>query len=82
MSKLVSLFSIVALVTMSLLSFSEARPIATSTATFLDLNHIAHQVVSEKSHDDVCEGGETMECLARSTFEAHTDYIYTDDTKS
>ncbi|KAG6585714.1 Phytosulfokine, partial [Cucurbita argyrosperma subsp. sororia] len=82
MSKLVALFSVVALVTMSLLSSSEARPIATSTATSLDLNHIAHQVVSEKGHDDVCEGGETKECLAKRTVEAHTDYIYTDDTKS
>ncbi|XP_023546620.1 phytosulfokines-like [Cucurbita pepo subsp. pepo] len=75
MSKLAALFTIAALLTMS----SEARPIATLTATSAV---IANPVVAEEVRKDgPCEGREKDDCLIRRTLEAHTDYIYSGDTK-
>ncbi|KAG6585713.1 Phytosulfokines 3, partial [Cucurbita argyrosperma subsp. sororia] len=80
MSKLVAVFTIAALITMSILSSSaEARPITTTpTATPLDISQITHQ----KGREDVCKGGEAEVCLVRTTLEAHSDYIYTDAINS
>ncbi|KAG6598323.1 Phytosulfokine [Cucurbita argyrosperma subsp. argyrosperma] len=72
MSKLAALFTIAALVSMSLmLPSSEARPITTLTATSAV---IANPVIVS---EEVCKD----DCLIRRTLEAHTDYIYSGDTK-
>ncbi|XP_022132249.1 phytosulfokines-like [Momordica charantia] len=74
MTKLAALFTIVALVlTMSLLTSSEARPtIATSVK-------IVNPVPEETVNGDICdERNPDEDCLFRRTLTAHTDYIYTE----
>lgn len=77
MSKLVTLFTLALLLSLSLTSAS--RP----NFVFKGVSSLHEDIVSSKAssvdlEDESCEGVEgEQECLTRRTLAAHLDYIYT-----
>ncbi|KVH93340.1 Phytosulfokine [Cynara cardunculus var. scolymus] len=71
----------IAILLLSMLSCTVARPIPTfNDVTPIETHHTEEEVAKAKAQEK-CSGPGEEECLMRRTLAAHLDYIYTQNTK-